>query len=169
MSPPSGLTWLPIGPRATVAQALRRLGRPFWESTGKNGGSEPGSMRRPQQRPRGASSFRGPRDPRDRVPQRGPGARQPLDVRETHRRGRGPAQGSQRADSPRPRPQSGLAAPRSTRARWRTRVVDDGRLRWIRTSITGRAPGFAPGPPVAGPWRPILLERRTGLALEDCA
>ena len=31
-------------------------------------------------------------------------------------------------------------------ARWRTRVVDDGNLRWYRTMMFGRSPGFAPGP-----------------------
>jgi beta-mannosidase len=48
---------------------------------------------------------------------------------------------------------------RKPRARWRTRLVD-GNLRFWRTMLLGRAPGFAPGPPVVGPWRPVLLERR---------
>lgn len=47
--------------------------------------------------------------------------------------------------------------PRLPRARWRTRLVDEGRLRWFRTAILGRAPGFAPGPPRVGPWRPAAL------------
>jgi beta-mannosidase len=35
-------------------------------------------------------------------------------------------------------------------ARWRTRVVHEGNLRWHRTMVFGRSPGFAPGPaPVA--------------------
>jgi beta-mannosidase len=59
-----------------------------------------------------------------------------------------------------------LAAPRKPRARWRTRVVADGNLRWFRTMILGRAPGFAPGPPAVGPWRPIRLERRRGVAVD---
>ena len=59
-----------------------------------------------------------------------------------------------------------LEVPRKPRARWRTNLVADGRLRWFRTMILGRAPGFAPGPPVVGPWRPVWLARRRGVALE---
>jgi beta-mannosidase len=48
-----------------------------------------------------------------------------------------------------------LLAQRSRpRARWRTRVADNN-LRRFRTTLLGRAPGFAPGPPVVGPWRPV--------------
>jgi beta-mannosidase len=59
-----------------------------------------------------------------------------------------------------------LAAPRKPRARWRTRVADNG-LRWHRTTILGRAPGFAPGPAPVGLWRPVELERRRGLVVEE--
>ena len=48
--------------------------------------------------------------------------------------------------------------PRSPRARWRTALVDDHRLRWVRTSLLGRMPGLCTGPPVRGPWRPAWLE-----------
>jgi len=44
-------------------------------------------------------------------------------------------------------------------ARWRTRVVNDGNLRWHRTMVFGRSPGFAPGPAPVGPWRPVRLVR----------
>jgi beta-mannosidase len=47
-----------------------------------------------------------------------------------------------------------LATPRKPRARWRTQVADNA-LRWHRTTLFGRAPGFAPGPPLVGPWRPV--------------
>ena len=47
--------------------------------------------------------------------------------------------------------------PRKPRARWRTMVTDEPRLRWARTQVLGRAPGFAPGPPVVGPYRPMVL------------
>ena len=60
-----------------------------------------------------------------------------------------------------------LAEVRRPRARWRTRVVADGNLRWFRTMILGRAPGFAPGPALVGPWRPVRLERRRRVALDD--
>lgn len=50
-----------------------------------------------------------------------------------------------------------LGIPRKPRARWRSRVPVDGNLRWFRTSLLGRAPGFAPAPPLVGPWRPVEL------------
>jgi beta-mannosidase len=59
-----------------------------------------------------------------------------------------------------------LQAKRRPRARWRTRLVSNGNLRFYRTMLLGRAPGFAPGPPVVGPWRPISLERSRGLAVD---
>jgi beta-mannosidase len=62
-----------------------------------------------------------------------------------------------------------LALSRKPRARWRTRLVSDGGLRFFRTMLIGRAPGFAPGPAVVGPWRPVRLERRDGFALEELA
>jgi beta-mannosidase len=60
-----------------------------------------------------------------------------------------------------------LAISRRPRARWRSKLVDDGNLRFFRTMLMGRAPSFAAGPPVIGPWRPVWLQRRTGLASGD--
>ncbi|HMJ33059.1 MAG TPA: hypothetical protein VK501_04000 [Baekduia sp.] len=60
-------------------------------------------------------------------------------------------------------------APRRPRQRWRTKVVADGALRFVRTAIVGRAPGFAPGPPTVGPYRPVWLVRRRGVAVHDVA
>ena len=60
-----------------------------------------------------------------------------------------------------------LAQPRKPRARWRTRLVSNGNLRFFRTMLLGRAPGFAPGPAVVGPWRPVSLERRRGCVLDS--
>jgi beta-mannosidase len=58
--------------------------------------------------------------------------------------------------------------PRRPRARWRTKVVENGSaLRFLRTAIMGRAPGFAPGPPIVGPWRPVWLVRRRGVVVDD--
>ena len=52
---------------------------------------------------------------------------------------------------------------RKPAARWRTQVVAEQQLRWFRTTLLGRAPGFAPGPEPIGPWRPVTLVRRRGL------
>ena len=60
-----------------------------------------------------------------------------------------------------------FAVQRKPRARWRTRLVSDGSLRWFRTMLIGRAPGFAPGPAAVGPWRPVWLERRRRLVVES--
>ncbi len=60
-----------------------------------------------------------------------------------------------------------LAQPRKPRARWRSRLVEDGGVRWFRTMLMGRMPGTAPGPAVVGPWRPIWLARRRGTVLDD--
>lgn len=58
-----------------------------------------------------------------------------------------------------------LAGRRRPRARWRTRLAPGG-LRFYRTMLLGRAPGFAPEPAAVGPWRPVRLERRRHLALD---
>jgi beta-mannosidase len=50
-----------------------------------------------------------------------------------------------------------LAKRRRPSARWRTRVINAGNLRWYRTMMFGRSPGFAPGPAPVGPWRPVSL------------
>jgi beta-mannosidase len=60
-----------------------------------------------------------------------------------------------------------LAERRRPRARWRTKLVAEGNLRFFRTMLLGRAPGFAPGPAAVGPWRAVALERRRGIAVED--
>ncbi len=58
-----------------------------------------------------------------------------------------------------------LEVSRRPRARWRTRLVAERNLRFFRTMLLGRAPGFAPGPAPVGPWRPIRLERRRDIAV----
>jgi beta-mannosidase len=62
-----------------------------------------------------------------------------------------------------------LAQRRRPRARWRTKLVAEPNLRFFRTMLLGRTPGFAPGPAVVGPWRPVSIERRAGLVCEDVA
>lgn len=51
-------------------------------------------------------------------------------------------------------------AKRRPRPRWRTRIVDAQQLRWLRTSLIGRTPGFCPSVPVVGPYRPVRLVSR---------
>jgi beta-mannosidase len=60
-----------------------------------------------------------------------------------------------------------LAVPRRHRARWRTKLVSEGNLRFVRTMLLGRTPGLPTGPPVVGPWRGVRLERRRGAILEQ--
>lgn len=62
-----------------------------------------------------------------------------------------------------------LQVRRRPRARWRSQLVKDGNLRFFRTMLLGRAPGFAPGPAAVGPWRPVGLERRRGIAVDELA
>jgi beta-mannosidase len=59
-----------------------------------------------------------------------------------------------------------LRQSRRPRARWRTRLVSEGNLRFFRTMLLGRAPGFAPGPAAVGPWREVRLERRRQIAVQ---
>jgi beta-mannosidase len=44
------------------------------------------------------------------------------------------------------------------RPRWKTRLVEHQNLRWYRTSLYGRIPGWTPPNPIEGPWRAITLE-----------
>jgi beta-mannosidase len=60
-----------------------------------------------------------------------------------------------------------LEVSRRPRARWRTRLVRNGNLRFFRTMLLGRAPGFAPGPAAVGPWRGVWLERRSDVVVHE--
>jgi beta-mannosidase len=62
-----------------------------------------------------------------------------------------------------------LAERRRPRARWRTRLVAEPNLRFVRTMLLGRAPGFASGPAVVGPWRGVAVVRRRGVIAERVA
>ena len=48
-------------------------------------------------------------------------------------------------------------AEKHPRPRWRSRLVSDQALRWYRTSLLGRMPGWCPPVAPVGPWRPILI------------
>ncbi len=60
-----------------------------------------------------------------------------------------------------------LRVRRRPRARWRTRLVSDGNLRFFRTMLLGRCPGIAPGPAAVGPWRAVRLERRRQIHVRE--
>lgn len=49
---------------------------------------------------------------------------------------------------------------RRARPRWRTRLTDHAQLRWIRTSLLGRMPGWSPPVHAVGPWRPVRLNSK---------
>jgi beta-mannosidase len=56
---------------------------------------------------------------------------------------------------------------RRARPRWRTPMVQQQQLRWVRTSLLGRTPGWSPPAPAVGPWRPVWLERRQWIGLGE--
>lgn len=45
------------------------------------------------------------------------------------------------------------------RPRWRTPMVAHQQLRWFRTTLLGRTPGWSPPVAVVGPWKDIWLQR----------
>jgi beta-mannosidase len=47
---------------------------------------------------------------------------------------------------------------RRPRPRWKTALVSHQNLRWVRTTLLGRIPGWTPALAPVGPWRPIVLE-----------
>jgi beta-mannosidase len=49
---------------------------------------------------------------------------------------------------------------RRPRPRWRTPMVAHQQLRWLRTTLLGRTPGWSPPAAAVGPWRSVWLERR---------
>jgi beta-mannosidase len=60
-------------------------------------------------------------------------------------------------------------AQRRPRPRWKTRLVQHQQLRWFRTTLLGRIPGWSPPVAPVGPWRAIALEPRSEAALTDTA
>ena len=58
-------------------------------------------------------------------------------------------------------------AARRPRPRWRAPMIEHQQLRWIRTTLLGRTPGWSPPAAPVGPWREIRLERRFGVVVED--
>jgi beta-mannosidase len=58
---------------------------------------------------------------------------------------------------------------RRPRPRWKTRLVAEQNLRWFRTTLAGRMPGWYPPLAPVGPFRPVTLERHAGLRIESAA
>lgn len=44
------------------------------------------------------------------------------------------------------------------RPRWKTNLVNQQQLRWLRTNMLGRIPGWSPPVPTIGPWRSVRIE-----------
>ncbi len=59
-----------------------------------------------------------------------------------------------------------LLAVKRPRPRFHTALVDDQQLRWFRTALVGRIPGWAPRAEAVGPWRPVVLHEREPLTLD---
>ena len=55
-----------------------------------------------------------------------------------------------------------VLARRRPRPRWKTYLVESQQLRWVRTSLLGRVPGWAEVPPAVGLWRPVELQPLDG-------
>lgn len=60
-----------------------------------------------------------------------------------------------------------LLAQKRPRPRWRAPMVENQQLRWFRTTLLGRTPGWSPPAAVVGPWRPIWIESRIGFEVRD--
>jgi len=54
------------------------------------------------------------------------------------------------------------SALRRPRPRFKTRLIERQQLRWFRTTLLGRIPGWSPPVAAVGPWREVSLERRRG-------
>ncbi len=59
-----------------------------------------------------------------------------------------------------------LLATRRPRPRWRAPMIEHQQLRWFRTTLLGRTPGWSPALPPVGPWRRVHLQRRAGPEVE---
>lgn len=55
----------------------------------------------------------------------------------------------------------GELAKNRQRPRWRAPMVAHQQLRWIRTTLLGRTPGWSPPAAVVGPWKGVWLERQS--------
>lgn len=56
---------------------------------------------------------------------------------------------------------------RRPRPRWRTPMVVHQQLRWFRTTLLGRTPGWSPPASAVGPWREVWIEDRHWVDLSN--
>lgn len=56
---------------------------------------------------------------------------------------------------------------RLPRPRWRSPMMAHQQLRWIRTTVLGRTPGWSPPHPLVGPWRSLWLQQRPLIAISS--
>lgn len=54
------------------------------------------------------------------------------------------------------------------RPKWKTRLVDNQQLRWVRTTLLGHIPGWTPAISPIGPWKSIELESYSDFRLASC-
>jgi beta-mannosidase len=60
-----------------------------------------------------------------------------------------------------------LLTAKRPRPRWRAPIVENQQLRWFRTTLLGRTPGWSPPAAAVGPWRGIWLQHRDPADLVD--
>jgi beta-mannosidase len=53
------------------------------------------------------------------------------------------------------------------RPRWRVPMLEQQQLRWVRTTLLGRTPGWSPPWAAVGPWRAVRLERLDEIRIAD--
>ncbi|MCX5747430.1 MAG: glycoside hydrolase family 2 protein [Proteobacteria bacterium] len=58
-------------------------------------------------------------------------------------------------------------AKKRPRPRWRVPMIEQQQLRWVRTTLLGRTPGWSPPAAAVGPWRPVWLARADALRVDD--
>lgn len=60
-----------------------------------------------------------------------------------------------------------VLAVRRPRPRWKTPMVENQQLRWLRTTLLGRTLGWSPPAAAVGPWQPVWIEYRSHVAVRD--
>jgi beta-mannosidase len=58
-------------------------------------------------------------------------------------------------------------AKKKPRPRWKTRLASHQQLRYLRTSLVGRMPGWSPPTPPVGPWRDVVVEHSPRFVIDD--